>query len=1182
MVLAPTIQTHSSPRLALLVASLLLVGSLVVLLALPPVAYSAPSTPTVNTLLSSPTITVGRSVTDSATLTGATGNAGGTVTYEYFSGGVCGGTPTIVGSPVTVTNAVVPNSTLHQFNSAGSYSWKGVYSGDVNNTAATSGCEPLTVNKASPSATTLLSSTTITVGGSVTDSAKLTNATSDAGGTVTYEYFSGISCAGAATVVGSQATVTNGAVPNSASQQFGSAGSYSFNAVYSGDLNNNGATSGCEPLTVNLAGVTITTNLSFSVITVGGSLIDSVSLSGTTNNAGGTVTYRYYSGGTCSGAATNVGSPVTVTNGVVPNSVSQQFSTAGSYNWFAVYSGDSNNNGATSGCEPLTVNWASPTITPTLSSTAIARGQSVSDAAILTGSFNAGGTVTYEYFAGNTCTGTATVVGSPVVVANSVVPNSASQFFVTLGLYSWNVVYSGDLNNNGATSQCQSLVVNSVGVSISTFLSATNIPFGSSVTDSATLTGATTTAGGSVTYEYFSGSYCSGAASTVGSPATVTNGVVSNSAPQVLNAAGSYSFNAVYSGDLNNNGATSGCEPLTVIGLAATTLTLSCSPTSESIGTAATCKATVHSSGSTPTGTVTWSTGSSGTFSSSTCRLSSYWFYSIVHHGFYSTCSVKFTPTAPGSPAALVANYGGDSQNSISTGTYNLGVKIRTTTTTVSCAPRSAVAGSTTVITCVVKVKGYSVTGIVTWSQSGVGFVLLSQSTCTISTGSCSVTLTGVTTGTVTLNAAYGGDSNNQGSSRTTKISVGKAATVTMVSCTPSSLGLGSVVTCTATVSGIYSSHTGTVTWSKVSGSGRIVFSSMTCLLSSGSCPVTITTTAAGSVKIKAAYGGDSNNLKSSGTLAIKASPTVTPILSSTVIAVGQSVSDAAILTGSFNAVGTGTYEYFSGNTCTGTATIVGFPVAVTGGVVPSSASQQFNVVGSYSWNVVYSGDLNNNGATSQCQSLVVNSVGVSISTLLSATIVPFGSSVADSATLSGATVNAGGTVTYEYFSGSFCSGAASTVGSPVGVTNGAVPSSLSQSFNAAGSYSFNAVYSGDFYNNGATSGCEPLNVGKATPSIATLLSSTTVIIGGSVTDSATLSGATNNAGGTVTYRYYTGGTCSGAATNVGSPVTVTNGVVPNSVSQQFSTAGSYSFNAVYSGDLNNNGATSGCEPLSV
>ncbi len=82
---------------------------------------------------------------------------------------------------------------------------------------------------------------------------------------------------------------------------------------------------------------------------------DSASLSGATSTAGGTVAYRYFSGGSCSGVVTQVGSPVTVTNGVVPTSSVQTFSTAGSYSWDAVYSGDSSNNGATSACEPLGV-----------------------------------------------------------------------------------------------------------------------------------------------------------------------------------------------------------------------------------------------------------------------------------------------------------------------------------------------------------------------------------------------------------------------------------------------------------------------------------------------------------------------------------------------------------------------------------------------------------------------------------------------------------------------------------------------------------------------------------------------------------------------------------------------------------------------------------------------------------
>jgi hypothetical protein len=1111
------------------------------------------------------------------------------VTYEYFSGSTCSGTATTVGTPVNVTNGVVPNSASQQFNTAGAYSWNAVYSGDSNNNDATSPCEQLTVkeatptlttqvsnsgtiiigatatdtatvsggfgtvagsvtftvyttngcsgsavsgfpgpssssavilsggtatsgvftppstgtyywkavftdtdgnnngttttcgtagpstetltvNRASPTVTTTLSYSSITAGSSVVDLATLTGAF-QASGTVTYEYFAGGTCSGTSTLVGTPVTVTNGVVASSASQQFGSAGSYRFSAVYSGDSNNNGATGGCEPLTVNPSTVTIAATLSLSTITVGGSLTDSASLSGGTNNAGGTVTYEYFSGSTCSGTATPVGTPVTVTNGVVASSTSKQFDTAGSYSWNAVYSGDSNNDGAISGCEPLTVNWASPTITLSLSSSIIIAGQSVSGSASLSSSFNAGGTVTYEYFSGNTCIGAATVVGSPVTVTYGIVPNSVSQILVTAGSYSWKAVYSGDSNNNGASSLCESLAVNGAGISISTRLSAATIAYDSSVTDSATLSGATTNAGGTVTYEFFSGYYCSGAATTVGSSVRVTSGLVPDSASQVFGTAGSYSWNAVYSGDSNNHGATSGCEPLTVSGLAATTLTAWCRYVSVSVDSATSCTAEVRGPGPAPTGTVTWSTSGSGEFSSATCRLSSYVSYSL--------CSVKFTPTAAGSAVILTANYGGDSKNSPSAGTYSLAVRMKTTKTTVSCTPRFAIAGSTTTITCTARVTGYSPTGAVTWSQYGAGSASFSPATCALSTGSCSVTVRGITAGTVTLLASYGGDSNNQGSSRTTSVSVGRASTAVTVSCAISSFGGGSAMTCVATVSGIYFSHTGTVAWSKVSGPGVIVFSPTTCTLSSGDCSVTLTATAAGTVNIRATYSGDPNNFKSSGTLVVsRTTPTIATFLSSYAITVGESVTDFATLTGATgNAGGEMTYYYFSGGSCTGSAIQVGSSVTVTNDVVPNSAPQRFVAAGSYSWNAVYSGDSSNNGATSGCERLTVNWANPTMMlSLLPSSMIITARSVSGSASMSGG-FNAGGTVTYEYFSGNTCTGTATIVGSPVMVTNGVVPSSLSQTFDTAGNYSWNAVYSGDSNNHGATSECVILSV---------------------------------------------------------------------------------------------------------
>jgi hypothetical protein len=129
----------------------------------------------------------------------------------------------------------------------------------------------------------------------------------------------------------------------------------------------------------------------------------------------------------------------------------------------------------------------------------------------------------------------------------------------------------------------------------------------------------------------------------------------------------------------------------------------------------------------------------------------------------------------------------------------------------------------------------------------------------------------------------------------------------------------------------------------------------------------------------------------------------------------------------------------------------------------------------------------------------------------------------------------------------------------------------------AAGTYSFQAVYSGDANNNGASSVCstEQLLV-KAGPSITTTLSATSVDVGSTVHDSATLTGATSDAGGTVTYTVYTNDTCTAGARDAGTK-TVTNGVVPDSDPLAFNTAGTFYWQAVYSGDANNNGATSTC-----
>jgi hypothetical protein len=140
----------------------------------------------------------------------------------------------------------VPDSNSVTFNSAGTFYWQVRYRGDAYNVAAKSACtsEQLIV-QAKPSINTNLSASTITVGQSIHDSATLTGATSDAGGTVTYSVFGNNTCTGTAVANGGTKTVTNGVVPDSDNVTFNSAGTFYWQASYSGDAKNVSAKSVC-------------------------------------------------------------------------------------------------------------------------------------------------------------------------------------------------------------------------------------------------------------------------------------------------------------------------------------------------------------------------------------------------------------------------------------------------------------------------------------------------------------------------------------------------------------------------------------------------------------------------------------------------------------------------------------------------------------------------------------------------------------------------------------------------------------------------------------------------------------------------------------------------------------------------------------------------------------------------
>jgi hypothetical protein len=230
------------------------------------------------------TVALGTTVHDTATLSGASSTASGSVTYSFYSAASCSGIPST--QSVSVTGASVPPSSNEGPLAAGSYSFSAAYSGDASNLPATSPCENLTVSMGTSSTSTTLRNAsggaTIAVGSSlplntsVYDTSAVTPSPSafTPQGSVTYSFYANSTCTGTPTSTQSVTLLSSGTVPDASASGALSAGSYAFQAAYSGDSNYSGSTSSCENFSVGQAAQTITFTSSAPVgATVGGTYI---------------------------------------------------------------------------------------------------------------------------------------------------------------------------------------------------------------------------------------------------------------------------------------------------------------------------------------------------------------------------------------------------------------------------------------------------------------------------------------------------------------------------------------------------------------------------------------------------------------------------------------------------------------------------------------------------------------------------------------------------------------------------------------------------------------------------------------------------------------------------------------------------------------------------------------------
>jgi uncharacterized repeat protein (TIGR01451 family) len=347
------------------------------------------------------------------------------------------------------------------------------------------------------------------------------------------------------------------------------AGTYQWNAVYSGDSNNAPVGDVGEPdeqVTVDPATPTLATTPTPAAVTLNTksvTLTDTATLTGGFNPTG-SITFTLFHGSTLvdteTVAVNGNGTYSTPTGFTLPTTGT----VTGSYQWDATYSGDPNNNTVSDNNDPpehVTVAAASPTITTSPTpSTVTLNDSSVTliDRAILPGGYNPTGTITFTLF----YNGGTTPVDTEVVSVNGNGIYATPTGFklpagsTVTGTYQWNATYSGDANNNpdienGATNEVVTVVA--ANPALVTVPGQPVIAPGAKLTDSATLSrGFNPT--GTITFTLF----FNGGTTPIDTETVAVNGNGTYTTPTGFplpgtgTVAGTYQWDATYNGDGNN------------------------------------------------------------------------------------------------------------------------------------------------------------------------------------------------------------------------------------------------------------------------------------------------------------------------------------------------------------------------------------------------------------------------------------------------------------------------------------------------------------------------------------------------------------------------------------------------------------------------------------------------------
>jgi hypothetical protein len=1099
-----------------------------------------------------PSITLGSTISDTASVTGVAGGPAptGTVTFTVFGPGdaTCAAAPVftsaaqpLAGGPPTATASSGNFTPL----AAGTYRWIATYSGDANYTPVTGPCNAANETSAVAAAPTITVDKTASPlsrpvpGGTFTFTIVVTN--TSAAQSVTITSITDNIYGDLATRAGSNCGALIGTVlaPGASSAPCSFTGSFTgpggssqtdvvtVNAV---DVNGTTATDTDDAtVTITAATPTISTQAT-PTVPIGGAISDTASVTGAGGGPAptGTVVFTVFGPGdaTCAAAPvfTSAAQPLAPAAPPTATATSGPFTptATGTYRWIASYSGDANNAPATGTCgdanETSVVTPFNPTIA-TNASGPVTLSQPISDTATLSGGSSPTGTITFTLFgpANPTCTGASIFTSTVAVAGNGTYPSGP--FTPTAaGSYNWIASYSGDANNAPATGTCGDANETSVVTALPTInVDKTATPLsrpepGGTFTFSVVVTN---TGGEVLTITALTDNIYGNIA---------TQGTCTNAVGTVLPAGGTYSCS--FTGNFTGNAGASQTDVVTVTATNTTGVVVN-----------DTDDATVSITDVPPT----------------------------------ITLDKSVTPASLPEPG----------------GTFTFTVVVGNTSTE-----------PVTITSLTDDIYGNLTTRPGSTCTTAIGTVLppAGTYTCTFTgnfTGAPNDTQTDTVTGT-----AVDDDGTTGTASDTATVTITGATLTTQAS---GPVVVGGAISDTATLANGQNTPTGTITFTlfgpdNAACTGAPVFTDTVAVNGNGTYPsAPFTTAAAGTYRWIAAYSGDASNSPVTTACAdplesvqvAKMAPGLTTAASGTV-PVGGQISDTGTLTGGFSPTGTITFTLFGPDnpTCSGAPIFTSTSPVTSGNGTYNSAAFTTTAAGVYRWIAVYNGDANNTTAgptacADPAETVTVTKVSPSLVTTASPDV-RAGQTITDTAALSGG-VNPTGTITFNVFGpdNNTCSGAPAFI-STVPVNGNGNYTSGPFTPTQAGRYRWIATYNGDASNNATAPGVctdpnERVDVAKARPDVTTQ-ASPSVDTGGTITDTATLTGALNPGGHIIFHLFGPDNVACDPDTLVfSSTVPVTGNGAYTSAGFVPTSPGTYRWVAIYGGDPNNAAFVGSC-----